>query len=58
MQAKLYKIRQKKWLRRRIFVFEEANEDYEEYKNWYNPEMKNIYFAMYPRHRTCYRKGD
>ena len=58
LQAKLFKIRQRKALRKRIFVFEEANEDYEEYKNWYNSNMENIYFAMYARHRTCYRKGD
>lgn len=58
VQAKLYKIRNKKSLRKRVFVFEEAAEDYEEYKNWYNTDMENIYFAMYARHRTCYRKGD
>ena len=58
LQAKLFKIRQRKALRKRIFVFEEAAEDYEEYKNWYNTDMENIYFAMYARHRTCYRKGD
>ena len=41
-----------------MFVFEESNEDYEEYKKWYKPEMENCYFVMYARHRTCYRKGD
>ena len=58
MEGKLFKIRAKRALRKRIFVFEEASEDFELYKKWYTPEMPHCYFAMYARHRTCYRKGD
>ena len=58
IESKLFKIQQRKSRRKRIFVFEEAVEDYEEYKNWFNNDMDNCYFAMYARHRTCYRKGD
>lgn len=58
VEAKLFKIRQKKALRKRVYTFDEANEDYEDYKKWFNSDMENCYFAMYARHRTCYRKGD
>ena len=37
MEGKLFKIRAKKALRKRIFVFEEASEDFELYKKWYTP---------------------
>ena len=57
-EGKLFKIRARKALRKRIFVFEEASEDFEQYKKWYKPEMPHCYFAMYARHRTSYRKGD
>ena len=55
----MFKIRQKKALRKRIFVFEEAIEDYtEDYTKWFSDDTEHCYFAMYARHRTCYRKGD
>ena len=38
-EAKLYKIRQKKALRKRIFNFHEATEDCEEYKKWFNNDL-------------------
>ena len=28
------------------------------FRQWWDPQMKNVYFAMSSRHRTCYRKGD
>ena len=57
-ESKLFKIRQKKSLRKRIYVFDEPGEDIEDFKKWFNGDMDNCYFAMYARHRTCYRKGD
>ena len=57
-ESKLFKIRQKKSLRKRVFPFSEVAEDCEEYKNWFTPQTDNCYFAMYARHRTCYRRGD
>lgn len=57
-EAKLQKIRTKRANYKRIFVFGETSEDSEEYKKWFNPELSHCYFAMYARHKTCYRKGD
>ena len=57
-EAKLFQIRQKKALRKRIYIFDEATEDYEDYKKWFYTGIPNTYFAMYARHRTCYRKGE
>ena len=52
------KIRTKRALRRRCFVFEETGEDYEDFKKWFNTDLTNCYFAMYARQKTCYKKGD
>ena len=30
----------------------------ENYSKWFSNDTKNCFFAMYARHRTCYRKGD
>lgn len=57
-EAKLNKIRNKRNLRQRIFVFQEIGEGEENFKAWWRQDLKNAYFAMYARHRTCYRKGD
>lgn len=43
---------------KRIFVFQETAEDYEDYKKWFRPDLEHCYFAMYSRHRSAYRKGD
>ena len=58
IECKLYKLRNKKHLRKRIFTFDEELEFEENFKKWYKPDMPNVYFAMSARHRTCYRKGD
>ena len=58
IESKLYKLRNKKHLRKRIFKFKENYEEEEQFKKWWTPELPNVYFAMYSRHRTCYKKGD
>ena len=41
-----------------MFKFTEENEDIEQFKKWWKPDLPNVHFAMSTRHRTCYRKGD
>ena len=54
----MYKIRNKKNLRKRIFKVKENWEEEEQFKKWWKPDMKHVYFAMYSRHRSGYKKGD
>ena len=58
IECKLYKLRNKKHQRKRVFTFDEELEFEENFKKWWKPTMPNVYFAMSARHRTCYRKGD
>lgn len=57
-EAKLLKIRRKRALFNRVFKCDEVSEDHEEYSEWFSPDLEHCFFAMYSRHRTCYRKGD
>ena len=43
---------------RRVYIHEEIEESTENYNNWFKPEMPHTFFAMYARHKTCYRKGE
>lgn len=52
------KVKNERALRRRIFKFDETPDDLEDYKKWFNTDLTNCYFAMFPRQKTCYRKGD
>ena len=58
VECKLFKLRNKKNLRKKIFMFDELAESPENFKKWWKQDLPNVYFAMSSRHRTCYRKGD
>ena len=56
--ARLLKIQYRNHVQKKIFTFSESTENTEDWKGWWSPTQKNVYFAMNSRHRTCYRKGD
>ena len=55
----MFKIRAKRALQKRIFIYNDEIEYHnEQYKKWHSPDLSHCYFAMFSRYRTSYRRGD
>lgn len=58
LSCRLSKVQLRRAKRAKIFTLEENGEETEYFKKWWSHEIEDLYFAMYTRHRSMYRKGD
>ena len=58
LDCRVRKHKMRHQVKSRILTLNETPEDMEKFKEWWNPHMESVYFAMHCRHKTSYRKGD
>ncbi len=58
LDCRVRKLKMRHKIKSKILTLDEVPEEQEKFKNWWDPDMPNVYFAMNCRHKTSYRKGD